>query len=187
MQIPLVVIVLLVIWFILIYNRIVSLKNQADQSWADVDVELRRRHDLVGNLVEAVRGYAGHERETLDAVTEARSRAVALREEGGPDGRAGRGAAEGALAAALRQLLAVAEQYPNLKANENFLALQASLEELERAIESARRRFNLRVRRFNVFVEQFPNNLVAGTVGAASRDYFGAEGDHREPPGVRFR
>ncbi len=175
---------LALVWFVFVYNRIVRLRNRADEQWADIDVELRRRHNLVDNLVGIVRGYAAHERGTLDEVTEARGKAVALTE--GPGGDGGRGPAEGALAQALRRLFALSERYPNLKADQNFQELSRSLEELERAIETARIQFNDAVRRHNVYIEQFPNSLVAGMAGVSRRSFFAAGAEDRETPEAHF-
>ncbi len=164
---------------IVIYNSIVRLRVLSDNAWADIDVQLKRRHDLVPNLVEAVKGAAGYERGTLEAVVEARSRAMAAQ------GPAARGEAEGALTAALRQFFALAESYPQLRAVESFGQLQTSLSQLEDAIQNARRYYNAVVRDLNTRIQQFPANLVASLFGFAPREFFQLDADReREVPTV---
>jgi LemA protein len=164
---------------IFIYNSLVRLRVLSDNAWADIDVQLKRRHDLVPNLVEAVKGAAGYERGTLDAVIAARSRAMATQ------GPAARGEAEGVLAAALGKLFALAEAYPQLRAVENFGQLQASLSQLEDAIQNARRYYNAVVRDLNTRIQQFPANLVAGAFGFSPREFFQLDADReREVPAV---
>jgi len=164
---------------VIIYNSIVRLRVLSDNAWSDIDVQLKRRHDLVPNLVEAVKGAAGYERGTLEAVVEARSRAMSA------TGPAARGEAEGALTAALRQFFALAESYPQLRAVESFGQLQASLTQLEDAIQNARRYYNAVVRDLNTRIQQFPANLVAGAFGFAPREFFQLEADReREVPVV---
>src|SRR2546428_10850552 len=145
----------LVVLIIAGYNKLVGLRVRSDEAWSDIDVQLKRRTDLVPNLVETVKGYAAHERTTLDAVTRARGAAVAAQT---PETRA---QAENALTGALRQLFALAEAYPDLKANANFIQLQGSLSEIEDAIQSARRYYNAVVRDLNTSVQTFPSNFVA--------------------------
>lgn len=163
------------------YNRLVRARNQAEERWAQIDVELRRRHDLIPNLVETVRGYATHERDVLTRVTEARAAAVAA----GGVGEQSR--AEGALTSALRSLFAVAEAYPRLAADANFRELQEELATTEARIAGARRAYNDAVRRYDTARETFPTNVVAGAFGFAPRAYFEIEDpDAREPVTVEF-
>ena len=175
----LVVAAVVVLAVVFIYNSLVRLRVLSDNAWSDIDVQLKRRHDLVPNLVETVKGAAGYERGTLEAVIEARSRAM------NAQGPAARGEAEGALTAALRQFFALAESYPQLRAVESFGQLQASLVQLEDAIQSARRYYNAVVRDLNTRIQQFPANLVAGLFGFASREFFQLDADReREVPVV---
>jgi LemA protein len=165
-----------------IYNGLVKLRVQADNAWADIDVQLKRRYDLIPNVVETVKGYAGHERQTLEAVVNARSRAVAMQ----GAGPAERGAAEGALTTALRGLFALAEAYPQLRAAENFAQLQATLGQIEEAIQNARRYYNAVVRDLNTRIQQFPSNIVAGMFGFANREFFEIPDAERQTPQVKF-
>ena len=160
------IIVLAVFFVITIYNRIVALNQRADQAFADVDVQLKQRHDLIPNLVETVKGYAGHEKETLDAVINARNSAV------GAQGPAAQGQAEGMLGAALGKMFALAEAYPDLKANTNFLELQRELSDVENKIAAARRFFNNAIQEFNTIIQQIPGNFVAPMGGFSKRDFF---------------
>jgi LemA protein len=181
------VVVLLALIAIGIYNRLVALRQRCNQAFADVDVQLKQRHDLVPNLVETVKGYAGHERDTLEAVIKARNAAVSA--EG--SGNVGQmGAAEGALGAALGRLFALSEAYPDLKANTNFQQLQAELSDIENKIAAARRFFNSAVAEYNTSREQFPAVVFAGPLGFAPRDLFDlgeAERDRLEDaPKVSF-
>ncbi|WGS20575.1 MULTISPECIES: LemA family protein [unclassified Bradyrhizobium] len=165
------------------YNRLVALRQQCNQAFADIDVQLRQRHDLVTNLVEAVKGYAGHERGTLDAVVQARNAAVAAR------GSAAKAEAESTLGGALRQLFALAEAYPNLKANSNFQQLQAELTTIENRLAAARRAFNAMVQGYNSMIQQLPTMLVARALGFAPHEFFGVGNERRvvdEAPQVRF-
>ncbi len=148
------------------YNALVRLRVLADNAWADIDVQLKRRHDLVPNVVEAVRGYTEFERGTLERVVMARARAVSA------TGPAARGVAEGGLSDALRGLFALAEAYPSLRASEQFAALQRTLVEIEEAIQSARRYYNAVVRDLNTRIQQVPSNLVAGAFGFREREFF---------------
>jgi len=182
LAVPLVLVVLLAFWFIATYNRLVRQRNQVQAAGAQVDVQLKRRHDLIPNLVETVRGYAAHERGTLDAVVSARQGAVAT--VGAP--RASQAQAEGALSQALSRLLAVAEAYPDLKANQNFLALQGELGATEDKIAYSRQFLNSAVQTFNTSVQSVPTNLVAGIGGFHVADFFQAAGDERGPVSVRF-
>ena len=164
-----------------LYNRLVGLRNAAESAWSDVDVQLKRRWDLVPNLVETVKGYASHEQSTFAQVTEMRSRAMA---ETDPAARA---SAENGLTAALRGLFAVAEAYPQLQASANFGELQAELAKIEEAIQAARRYYNAIVRDLNTACETFPSVLVASTFGFTKRDYFELDDEaERAAPGVSF-
>ncbi|HEX9418256.1 MAG TPA: LemA family protein [Methylomirabilota bacterium] len=171
----------IVVFIIVSYNRLVSLTQRSQSAWSDVDVQLKRRTDLVPNLVESVKGYAAHERDTLDAVVKARSAAVAAQT---PDSRA---QAEGQLSQALRGLFALAESYPDLKATANFQSLQASLGEIEEAVQNARRYFNAVIRDLNTAIQEFPSNLVAGFFQFKPHAYFELDRpDERQVPKVSF-
>jgi LemA protein len=172
------VVALLLVLLVYGYNRLVRLRNEVDTGWANIDVQLERRADLIPNLVETVKGYAAHERETFQNVTEARA---ALMRAGSPRAAA---EADDLLTAALGRLLAVAEDYPELKASENFLRLQEDLTDTEDKISAARRYYNATVMRFNTAVQSFPWVLVAGTLGFRSREFFSAEDEAREAPEV---
>lgn len=159
-------IALVAIFVVVIYNRIVALSQRTDQAFADVDVQLKQRHDLIPNLVETVKGYASHEKETLDAVITARNAAQAA------TGPAAQGAAEGVLGAALGKLFALAEAYPDLKANTNFLELQRELSDVENKIAAARRFFNNAIQEYNTAIQQIPGNFVAPLGGFSQKDFF---------------
>ncbi len=174
------IIVLLAVWLVASYNRLVKLGVQANAAWADIDVQLKRRHDLIPNLVETVKGYAAHERTTFERVTEARARALAA---GGPASRA---QAEGALTEALHSLWAVAENYPQLRAAENFAELQSEISRVEDQIQFARRYYNAVVRDLNVRIAQFPSNIVAGLFSFQPREFFEAGPTDRDSPEVRL-
>jgi LemA protein len=165
-----------------IYNGLVRLKVQANNAWANIDVQLKRRTDLIPNVVETVKGYAGHERQTLEAVVDARNRAVSAQ----GAGPAERGEAEGALTTALRGLFALAEAYPQLRAAENFAQLQTTLAQIEEAVQNARRYYNAVVRDLNTKIQQFPSNLVAGMFGFTEREFFEIGDAEREVPKVKF-
>jgi LemA protein len=180
----LVVLVVVVLgWFASVYNRLVQQRNQVQAAGAQVDVQLKRRHDLIPNLVEAVRGYAGHERGTLDAVVAARQAAIAA---GGGPSRVGQASAEQTLTTSLGRLFAVAEAYPDLKANQNFLALQGELAATEDKIAYSRQFLNSAVQTLNTTVQSVPSNLVAGLAGFRPAEYFQAGGNERGAVQVRF-
>jgi LemA protein len=181
MLILLIVVAVLVILFIAIYNGLVRLKVQCDNAWSDIDVQLKRRYDLIPNVVETVKGYAAHEKTTLEGVIAARNRAMSAQ---GPAEKAG---AEGALTAALRQLFALAEAYPQLRAVESFTQLQQTLNQIEDSLQNARRYYNAVVRDFNTKIAQFPSNLIAGMFNFKLREFFeiGAPSE-REVPKVSF-
>ncbi len=173
----------IILYVIVIYNGLVRLRQMVEEAWSGIDVQLKRRADLIPNLIETVKGYAAHEKDALREVTEMRTRAQNVAE----GDVAGRSAAEGMLSQALGRLFAVAEAYPDLKANENFRELQTSLETLESEIQMSRRYYNGSVREMNVKVESFPSNLVANRFGFAKAEYFELDdpGD-RDLPEVKF-
>src|SRR6266436_705536 len=162
------VIVVFALWIIMIYNQLVAMRQRVGQAFADVDVQLKQRHALIPNLVETVKGYAAHERGTLEAVIQARNAAVTA--QGG--GVAAQAAAEGALSGALRQLFALSEAYPDLKANQNFQQLQSELTDIENKLASARRFFNNSVQEYNTGIQQFPAVLLAGSLGFTPKEFF---------------
>lgn len=175
-----IVVVLLVIFVIGVYNRLVRLRNRVEAAWAQIDVQLKRRHDLVPNLVETVKGYAAHERDTLEAVIRARQQAVAA------EGVEDQAQAENMLSGALRQLFAVSEAYPDLKANQNFLALQEELSKTEERIAFARQFYNEQTLAYDNALETFPSNIVAGIFNFEEKPYFEAEEATRTAPRVDF-
>lgn len=170
-------------YLVFIYNGLVKARQMAEEAWSGIDVQLKRRADLIPNLIETVKGYATHEKGTLESVIELRNKAQAV-----PAGDvAGRAAAEGLLGAALGKIIALAEAYPDLKANENFLELQKSLETVEGEIQMSRRYYNGAARDLNVKVESFPNNLVAGQFGFSKKPYFEIANEaDRAVPTVKF-
>jgi LemA protein len=174
-----VLVVLLIVGGIASYNRFVTQRNLIKDAWANIDTELRRRYDLIPNLVETVRGYATHERETFENVT--RARAMATQATGSPAAQA---AAEGPLVAALRQLMLVAEAYPDLKANENFLQLQGELANTEDRLQTSRRFYNANVREFNTRVQSFPSMVIARLFGFKEEEYFEVDEALRGDEGV---
>lgn len=166
MMIFLAVIFILILYFIMIYNGFIRLKNQADEAWSGIDVQLKRRYDLIPNLVETVKGYAKHEKEAFEKVTAARSQAISAQ------GVQEQAKAENMLSGALKSLFALAEAYPELKANQNFLDLQGRLGELEDQIQMARRYYNGVVRNYNIHCESFPSVIVAGMFSFRKKDFF---------------
>lgn len=175
------VVVLLLLYVVLTYNGLVRLRNRVDAAWAQIDVQLKRRYDLIPNLVETVKGYAAHERQTLEAVVEARNAGL------NAQGPAQQAQAENVLTGALRSLFAVAEAYPELKANENFLNLQEELTGTEGRISYARQFYNDTVQRLNTKIQQFPANVLAGAFGFTEREYFEVDdAATREAPRVQF-
>jgi LemA protein len=179
-------IVLLVLWIIMIYNGLVAMRQRVNQAYADIDVQMKQRHDLIPNLVETVKGYAGHERGTLEAVVQARNAAVTA----GAGGIAAQAAAENALSGALRQLFALSEAYPDLKANQNFQQLQSELSDIENKLAAARRFFNNAVQEYNTGIQQFPAVLLAGSLGFAPKEFFDVGVEERkvigQAPQVKF-
>ena len=180
------VIVLLVLWIIMIYNGLVAMRQRVNQAYADIDVQMKQRHDLIPNLVETVKGYASHERGTLEAVVQARNAAVAA----GAGGVAAQAAAENVLSGALRQLFALSEAYPDLKANQNFQQLQSELSDIENKIAAARRFFNNAVQEYNTGIQQFPAVLLAGSLGFTPKEFFDVGVEERkvigQAPQVKF-
>ena len=178
------IIAVVLLWLVGVYNGLVSLRQRCKQAFADIDVQLKQRHDLVPNLVETVKGYAAHERETLDAVVKARNSAVAAQ---GPGQQA---AAEGILSAALGKLFALAEAYPDLKANQNFLELQKQLDEIENKLAAARRFFNNAAAEYNAKREAVPAVFFAERMGFGPQEFFDLGDDERKtasvPPAVKF-
>jgi LemA protein len=174
------IVVLLALWLMVSYNRLVRLRNRIANAWAQVDVQLRRRYDLIPNLVETVKGYAKHEKETFDAVTQARANAI------NAQGVAAQGQAENAITSTLKSLFAVAEAYPELKANQNFLALQEELTSTEGRIAYARQFYNDAVLQLNNKVQSFPSNIIANMFGFREHEYFEADDTSRGPVSVQF-
>lgn len=168
-------------WLMSTYNRLVKLRNMKDEGWSGIDVQLRRRFDLIPNIVETVKGYASHEQETLSKVTAARAAVASAGNE--PDARL---RAENALTGTLRTLFAVAESYPELKANTNFIHLQEQLSKIEDELQMARRYYNGTARNLNNAAEQFPANLVAGAMGFKKAPYFETDDGSRQTPQVKF-
>jgi LemA protein len=179
-----VIIVILIIMYFSIYNGLVGKRNQTKNAWAQIDVQLKRRHDLIPNLVETVKGYMEHERGTLEAVTSARNLAQSLSSNASVGDIS---KAEGALSGALSRLLAVVENYPNLKANQNFLALQEELTSTENKISFARQYYNDSVLQYNNQTQMFPSNIVAGMAGFKAGEFFEVQlPEEREAPKVSF-
>ena len=176
------VIVLVVLWLVWAYNNFVRKVNRSKEAWADIDVQLKRRYDLIPNLVSTVKGYATHESGTFDRVTKARTQAMQA------TGTAEKGKAENMLSSALKSVFAIAEAYPDLKANQNFLELQRELSDTENKVQAARRFYNSNVRDLNIAVETFPNNIVAKTFNFIKMEFFDLEADDvaREPVQVKF-
>jgi LemA protein len=180
MWVFLIIIVVVVAVGVLMYNSLVQLRERVDSSWSDIDVQLKRRHDLVPNLVETVRGYASHERETLEGVIRARNAAVSAQ---GPEAQA---QAENQLSGALRQIFALSESYPQLQAADNFRDLQQTLKQLEDSIQRARGSYNNQVREYNTKIRSVPSNIVANMGGFRPREFFEIEEAAREVPRVSF-
>ena len=177
----LVLVVLVVLWVIASFNGLVTLKNRAKEAWADIDVQLKRRYDLIPNLVETVKGYATHEKELFEKVTQARANAM------NAQGIQAKGDAENMLSGTLKSLFAVSENYPDLKASTNFLALQNELTDTEDKIQAARRFYNTNVRDLNIKVESFPANLIAGSFGFKAMELFQTANEtERQPVAVKF-
>lgn len=179
--IVLAVLVAIILWFVALYNGLIRLKNRVDEGWSDIDVQLKRRYDLIPNLIETVKGYATHERELFEKVTQARAQAM---QAGNVHDKA---EAENMLSNTLKSLFAVAENYPQLRASDNFLKLQDELSDTENKIQAARRFYNGLTRDFNIKIQVFPNNLVAGMLGFSAREFFEVENEEeRKNVKVKF-
>ncbi len=177
------IVVVLLVWVVAVYNGLVAMRQRVNHAFADIDVQLKQRHDLVPNLVETVKGYATHERGTLEEVVKARNVAMAAQ------GPAQQAAAENMLSGALRQLFALSEAYPDLKANQNFQQLQSELSDIENKLAAARRFFNNAVQEYNTGIEQFPAALMAGPLGFQRREFFDvaeARPQLEQAPSVKF-
>ncbi|MDO8265306.1 MAG: LemA family protein [Candidatus Parcubacteria bacterium] len=169
------------LWLVSVYNRLITLRNRTQEAWSDIDVQLKRRHDLIPNLVETVKGYATHEKEIFEKVSTARSLALGAKTVGE------KAQAENILSGTLKTLFAVTENYPDLKASQNFLALQQELSDTENKIQASRRFYNTNVRDFNIQIEVFPANLVAGTFNFKKQEFFEIEEPaEKQPVQVKF-
>jgi LemA protein len=174
-------VVLIILYAVGVFNSLIRLKNRTDEAWSDIDVQLKRRHDLIPNLVEAVKGYASHERQAFENVTNARAKAISAQ------GIAEKAKAENSLSNTLKTLFAVAEAYPDLKASTNFLELQRELSDTENKVQASRRFYNGNVRDFNIRIESFPSRIVAGMLKFGKREFFEIEElAEREVPEVKF-
>jgi len=169
-----------VLWLIFTFNGLVRRRYRVREAWSDIDVQLKRRHDLIPNLVESVKGYMAHERGVFEKVTEARAKAI------GAQGKAEKAGAENALSNTLKTLFAVSENYPELKANANFLDLQRELADTENKIQASRRFYNGNVMDYNTKTATFPTNLIAGALGFKKEEFFGVEESEKEPIQVKF-
>ena len=177
-------IALVVLWVVFAYNRLIVLKNRTKEAWSDIDVQLKRRYDLIPNLVETVKGYASHEKEALENVIKARAAAMSAKESGDPQKM---GQAENMLSGTLKSLFALSENYPDLKASTNFLELQRELRDTEDKVQASRRFYNTNVRDLNTKIETFPTNLISRIFGFAKVDFFEVEGaEERQAPKVKF-
>src|SRR3981189_2413805 len=178
--------IVLVLWIIVVYNGLVAMRQRVNQSFADIDVQMKQRHDLIPNLVETVKGYAAHERGTLEAVIKARNTAI----QAGSSGVAAQAAAENQLSGALRQLFALSEAYPDLNANQNFQQLQSELSDIETKLAASRRFFNNSVQEYNTGIQQFPAVLLAGSLGFSQKEFFDVGVEQRkeldQAPQVKF-
>ena len=177
----LIVIIAIILWLIAVYNGLIKSKLRTDEAWADIDVQLKRRYDLIPNLVETVKAYASHEKEVFEKVTAARSQAMQAQtlDE--------KGKAENMLSSTIKSLFAVAENYPDLKASQNFMELQTELSDTENKIQAARRFYNGNVRDFNIKLQVFPTNMIGGMLGFKAREFFQVENEQeREAPVVKF-
>jgi len=177
-----VIVVGAILFFVAAYNGLVRLRNKIDAAWAQIDVQLKRRFDLIPNLVETVKGYAAHEKETLEGVTQARANAISAQSQG----PAAAAQADNVLTGALKSLFAVAEAYPDLKANQNFLELQEELTATEDRVAYARQFYNDSVRSYNTRIQSIPANIIAGAFHFEKREYFEADDDSRGPVKVSF-
>jgi len=176
----LIIIAIIVIWIVAMYNRLVTLRTRSDEAWSDIDVQLKRRYDLIPNLVETVKGYAAHEKGLLEKVTELRTQAM------GATSTADRAEKENMLSDTLKSLFAVSENYPDLKANENFGKLQDELSDTENKIEASRRFYNANVRDLNISIDSFPSNIIANMFKFTKKTLFEAPAGEKEPVAVKF-
>ena len=174
------IVVVLLLYVILTYNGLVTLRNRVKEAWSDIDVQLKRRYDLIPNLVEVVKGYASHEKETLERVITARNVAMSA------NGAKEKGEAENVLSGALKNLFALSENYPDLKASTNFLELQRELSDTENKIQAARRFYNGNVKDFNTKIETFPANIIANMFNFKANDFFSIADEEKENPQVKF-
>jgi LemA protein len=175
------IIIIVFLWIVMVFNGLVILKNRAKEAWADIDVQLKRRYDLIPNLVETVKGYAAHEGQLFEKVTQARTAAMSA------TGLKGKAEAENALSGTLKSLFAVAENYPDLKASTNFLELQRELTDTEDKIQAARRFYNTNVRDLNIKIEIFPANLIASSLGFKQMELFQTASEaEKQPVAVKF-
>jgi len=180
-QAILILLIVIVFWLILTYNALITLRNRTQEAWSDIDVQLKRRYDLIPNLVETVKGYAAHEKELFEKVTEARSRAM------GAQSVKEKGEAENFLSQTLKSLFAVAENYPDLKASVNFLELQRELRDTEDKVQASRRFYNGNVRDLNIKIESFPVNIIASSFGFKKMEFFEiGTPEEKEPVKVQF-
>lgn len=176
-----IVVVLILLWLAMMYNRLVTLRTRSEEAWSDIDVQTKRRYDLIPNMVETVKGYATHEKELFQKVTEARSAAMDAK------GMAEKAEGENMLSNTLKSLFAVAESYPDLKASDNFAKLQDELSDTENKIEAARRFYNANVRDLNISIQSFPANVFAGMLKFTKKDLFEvASAAEKEPVAVKF-
>jgi len=176
----LVAVAVVIVWIIMAYNKLIALRNRTDESFSDIDVQLKRRYDLIPNLVATVKGYATHESSVFEKVTQARSNAMQA------TGLADKAQAENALSQTLKSLFAVSESYPELKASQNFLQLQDELSDTENKIQAARRFYNGNVRDFNTAIQVFPTNIIAGQLKFTAKQFFGIDEKEKEPVQVQF-
>lgn len=175
------ILLLAILWLVAVYNGLIRLRNRTQEAWSDIDVQLKRRYDLIPNLIQTVKGYASHERELFEKVTQARTAAMQSQ------GVAEKAKAENMLSQTLKSLFAVAENYPNLRASENFAKLQDELSDTENKIQASRRFYNSQVRDFNTKLEVFPNHLIAGSFGFKKFEFFEIEEEgEKEPMKVKF-
>ncbi|MAJ97628.1 hypothetical protein CL644_01990 [bacterium] len=187
-----IIVIAVAVWVIWSYNAFIRLVNRTDEAWADIDVQLKRRYDLIPNLIETVKGYAAHEKETLNQVTQARTEATQVHVDPSnitPAQIQAIAGAEAGLAQSLGKLLAIAENYPDLKANENFVELQRELTDTENKIQASRRFYNTNVRDLNTVVQSFPQNIIAGAFSFVNREFFELgedEQDAKDPVKVKF-
>lgn len=174
------VVAVIVLWFVATFNSLITLKNRTQEAWSDIDVQLKRRYDLIPNLIETVKGYVKQEKDVLTQVTAARTAAMSATN---PEDK---GKAENALSSTLKSLFAVTEAYPDLKSSANFAQLQTELTDTEDKIQASRRFYNANVRDLNTKIETFPTNMIAGMVGAVKREFFEADATEKEPVKVAF-